>query len=95
MGKCLYYCAEYDCCGRDSTIGGAHQHLVRCHKCGRFVPFTNYDRIKCMSKEELARALSQFCLQSDDCEHCIFKGRCPETHDVNAWLEWLNSEVEE
>lgn len=95
MGKCLYYCAEYDCCGRDSTIGGRYQRLVPCNKCERFKPITNYDRIKAMSKEELAGMLGEFCYIAETCEHCPVSGRCPGTYTNNAWLDWLNSEVEE
>lgn len=95
MGRCKYHDTDFNACARFSTFGGAYQHLVPCHKCELFEPITNYDRIKAMSKKELAETLGQFCLQSDDCEHCIFEGHCPETHDADAWLEWLNSEAEE
>lgn len=95
MGKCLYYCAEYDCCGKDSTIGGRYQRLVPCHKCERFKPITNYVRIKAMSKEELAGMLGEFCYIAETCEHCPVLGRCPGTYTNNAWLDWLNSEVKE
>lgn len=57
MGRCKYHDTDYDCCVRYSTIGGAHPHLVPCHKCELFVPITNFDRIKAMNVEELAQFL--------------------------------------
>lgn len=94
MGKCLYYCAEYDCCGKDSTIGGRYQRLVPCNKCERFKPITNYDRIKAMSKEELADLLMGLC-DADDCIVCPLSKDCPATYNATAWVVWLNSEVKE
>lgn len=95
MGRCKYYDKDFKCCARYSTFGGAYQHLVPCRKCEEFEPITNYDRIKTMNKEQIAEFLGIFCLIADDCELCPFDGRCPKTHDVNAWLSWLESEVEE
>ena len=79
---------------RYSTIGGAYQNLVPCHKCELFEPITNYDRIKAMNEKQIAELLSKFCLIADDCKLCPYEGHCPETHDVDAWLAWLNSEAE-
>lgn len=78
MGKCLYYCAEYDCCGKDSTIGGRYQRLVPCHKCERFKPITNYDRIKGMNVEQMAAFLKSMVDENEThevaCYGCINYG---------------------
>jgi hypothetical protein len=95
MGRCKYHDTDYNACARYSTFGGAYQHLVPCHKCEQFEPITNYDRIKAMSKEELAEMLSDFCAVSNDCMMCPFSKNCPKTYYVHDWIKWLNSEVEE
>lgn len=95
MGRCKYHDTHFNACARFSTFGGAYQHLVPCHKCEMFEPITNYDRFKAMTKEQIANMLSAFCRLADDCEFCPFGERCPETHDVDAWLAWLNSEADD
>ena len=95
MGRCKYHDTHFNACARYSTFGGAYQHLVPCHKCELFEPITNYDRFKAMKKEQIAEMLGIFCLLVDSCELCPYAGRCPETHDVDAWLDWLNSEAKD
>ena len=95
MGRCKYHDTHFNACARYSTFGGAYQHLVPCHKCELFEPITNYDRFKAMNKELIAEMLGKFCLLVNDCELCPYAGQCPETHDVNAWLDWLHSEAKD
>ena len=95
MGRCKYHDTDFNACARFSTFGGAYQHLVPCHKCELFVPITNYDRIKAMSKEELAEMLGAFCRIAETCEFCPIAEKCPGTYTNNAWLDWLNSEVDD
>ena len=47
---------------------------------------TNADRIRAMSDEELAEHFSKLIKDTHENEYC---------EDVNDWLEWLQSEVEE
>ena len=94
MGKCLYYCAEYDCCGRDSTIGGRYQRLVPCHKCERFEPITNYDRIKAMNVKQLAEFICGIYDTEEDAAKFI-NGTIIPCYNENDIAEWLNSEAEE
>ncbi len=91
MGKCKYHDTDLNACARFSTFGGAYQHLVPCHKCELFEPITNYDRIKGMSKEQLAEVLSRFCSISENCDECPIEN-CPCCESKDAWLAWLNSE---
>lgn len=47
---------------------------------------TNADRIRAMSDEELAEHFSELIKDTYENEYC---------NDVNDWLNWLQSEVEE
>lgn len=47
---------------------------------------TNADRIRSMSDEELAEHFSELIKDTHENEYC---------KDVNDWLKWLQSEVEE
>lgn len=51
-----------------------------------YEPMTNADRIREMSDEELAEHFSKLIKDTHENEYC---------EDVNDWLEWLQSEVEE
>lgn len=51
-----------------------------------YEPMTNADRIRSMSDEELAEHFSELIKDTYENEYC---------KDVNDWLEWLQSEVEE
>lgn len=54
---------------------------------------TNYERIKAMSVEEMAKQF--YC----DCNHCAYRGKnCGEHDDMyceDGAVKWLNSEAEE
>ena len=94
MGKCKYHDTDLNACARYSTFSGAYPHIVPCHKCEQFEPITNYDRIRSMSKEELAKALSAVCSASENCDLCPLKD-CPCSETTTDWLVWLDSEVRE
>lgn len=94
MGRCKCHDTDFNACARFSTFGGAYQHLVPCHKCERFEPITNYDRIKAMSKEELADLLMGICV-ADDCIECPLSKDCPASYNAATWLSWLNSEADD
>lgn len=51
-----------------------------------YEPMTNADRIREMSDEELAEHFSELIKDTYENEYC---------KDVNDWLNWLQSEVEE
>ena len=91
MGRCKYHDTDYDCCARYSTFGGAYQHLVPCHKCDLFEPITNYDRIRSMSKEELADFICDIYASN---EHASIRvaGKWMLPEDIE---DWLTSEVED
>lgn len=61
---------------------------------------TNFEKIKNMSLEEMAKAISNG-ISSDPCDYCICKKNhchgffCVEREDIDVIAEWLNSEVEE
>lgn len=61
---------------------------------------TNYERIKKMSVEEMARAITDG-ISSDPCDYCPYDItacigiQCAGNPDVVAVVKWLNSEVEE
>lgn len=51
-----------------------------------YEPMTNADRIRAMSDEELAEHFSELIKDTYENEYC---------KDVNDWLNWLQSEMEE
>ena len=56
---------------------------------------TNYERIKAMSVEEMARAIIDG-ISSDPCDITVCTGiQCAGNTDVVTVVKWLNSEVEE
>lgn len=61
---------------------------------------TNYEHIKAMSVEEIARAIIDG-ISSDPCDYCPYNTpvctgiRCASEPDTVAVVKWLNSEVEE
>lgn len=78
MGRCKYYDTNFDCCGLDSSPCGAYPHIVPCHKCERFKPITNYDRIKGMNVEQMAAFLKSMVDENEThevaCYGCINYG---------------------
>lgn len=55
-------------------------------ECRNYKRMTNADRIRAMSDEELAEHFSELIKDTYENEYC---------KDVNDWLKWLQSEVEE
>lgn len=55
-------------------------------ECRNYKRMTNADRIRAMSDEELAEHFSELIKDTYENEYC---------KDVNDWLNWLQSEVEE
>ena len=62
---------------------------------------TNYERIKAMSAEEMARVICN-CISSDPCDYCTHKNEeycdgvpCNGQNDSVIIANWLNSKVEE
>lgn len=49
---------------------------------------TNYERIKAMSVEEMAKLI-------DDIQTDVLRGTINDLEYPTKWKEWLNSEVEE
>ncbi len=50
---------------------------------------TNYEDIKSMSIEDMARRLCQI---TDDCNTCVASDYCVWGH--SGYIDWLNEEVE-
>lgn len=50
---------------------------------------TNYEYIRDMSVDEMAKLLSEICKNSSDCEHCPFWDNCPEEETCTEWEKWL------
>ena len=62
---------------------------------------TNYEKIKAMSVEEMATAISDS-ISSEPCDYCLYSDEkycygilCNRQKDSEIVAEWLNSEVEE
>ena len=59
-------------------------------------PKTNADRIRAMSDEEFAEALTDECLERESCYGCFAyrdDGNCPGA-SISAWLKWLQQPAE-
>lgn len=62
---------------------------------------TNYEKIKQMSVEEMAKVIGE-CVSSDPCDYCPHNNNeycngipCSGKDNSEIIAEWLNSEVEE
>lgn len=56
---------------------------------------TNYDRIRNMSVEEMAKFIYGFCKRMPNCWSCPLTRICPECEDIADFKQWLESEVNE
>lgn len=50
---------------------------------------TNYEYIRNMSIDEMAKLLSEICQNMSDCEHCPFWDNCLKQETCFAWEKWL------
>ena len=87
----------------DEIIGIKEDFATYCEKFGDVTMvdvekeshiMTNFDRIKAMSIDEMARRLSSF--NCNECTICAFlsKSSCWEEDCIGGHKEWLESEVE-
>ena len=93
--RCTNYDKEFECCRILSDWSEAMPALQPCIEspCKYFKSYTNYDRIKSMSVEEMAEYLSDHW----SCVDCAFEKDCDDNYischkNIKQWLE---SEVEE
>ena len=59
-----------------------------------FAPFTQFDRIKCMSVEEMAEFLLNVARGHTDCRECFAFRYCTFEDCGISFKNWLKSEVE-
>ena len=99
--RCANYDKEFECCRIYSDWSEAMPVLQPCIEspCKYFKPYTNYDHIKSMSVEEMAKIICK----SENCEKfCVFSkdGKC-NAFDTDASIcvegckQWLLKEVSE
>jgi hypothetical protein len=53
----------------------------------------NYDRIKSMSVEEMAKLAQKICKNMESCYTCPFENHCAESEDIEDIKQWLLQEV--
>jgi hypothetical protein len=61
-----------------------------------YEPKTNADRIRSMTDEKFAKALTDECLERESCYGCFAyrdDGHCPGA-SISAWMEWLQAPAE-
>jgi hypothetical protein len=95
--KCKH-CKHKDECADDAFINGAEfsPEFDGQNGCAGFEAFTNADRIRAMSDEELAELFHGFCDNGERCVYCpLYEKSCAGVHsDVPKWLEWLQQPAE-
>ena len=78
-----YVCATGKSQPRENTT------ITGCSRFAERTPFTNADRIRAMSDEELAEAFAMQCA-GRVCKGIPFDGK---NECVKCWLDWLQQEV--
>ena len=88
---CKHYDKEFMCCKLYSDWSMGMPELAICTiPCKDYSAFTNYDRIRNMSIEEMA---DLFCRIKEDYQWR--EPTYPAEDDAGGWKEWLKSEVKE